>query len=395
VRIGIDATCWSNQRGYGRYARGLLNALLSDSSDHNQYLFFVDDQTQSNWTFPVRAEVVTVVTSEAPTIAAASDSRRSMKDLWAMTSAVSGQDLDAFFFPSVYTYFPIIGQANIILGIHDVIPELFPRLVFPKRKQRTLWQSKGWLARRQADYILTVSEYAKAGIVRQFNWDPGRVWVVGEAPDPVFQPISDVKLIKKSLEQHDLKPDVRYVICLGGLNPHKNLGTLFEVLSKLRQEKEFNDLQLVLVGPAEDDNFTPGVSQARLSVDNFGIRDAVHFTGFIPDNDVVCMLNAAQALVMPSLEEGFGLGAVEAAACGTPVVATRNSPLPQILDGGGLFVDPKRPEELYDALVQILSDESRHEKMGKTALAKAQELSWDRSAEQFRELLANIDGTLE
>jgi len=395
VRVGIDATCWSNQRGYGRYARGLLNALLSDSSDPHQYIFFVDDQTQSKWTLPERAEVVTVMTSEAPTKAATSESRRSMRDLWAMTSAVSGKDLDAFFFPSVYTYFPIIGQANVILGIHDVIPELFPKLVFPERKQRTLWQSKGWLARRQANYILTVSEYAKASIIRQFNWDPDRVWVVGEAPDPVFQPISDENLLKQTLERHGLKQDSRYIICLGGLNPHKNLGTLFEILSKLHQEPEYRDVQLVLVGPAEDDSFTPGVTQARQAVDTLGIRDIVHFTGFIPDNDVVCLLNAAQALVMPSLEEGFGLGAVEAAACGTPVVATRNSPLPQILDGGGLFIDPEKPEELLNALVEILCDKSRGKQMGINALAKARELSWDRSAGQFRELLANIEGTHE
>lgn len=80
-----------------------------------------------------------------------------------MTKSVAGQSLDAFFFPSVYTYFPAITTGKIILGVHDVIAEDYPDLVFPDKKHRRLWALKGWLAHKQTNYIMTVSEHAKKG----------------------------------------------------------------------------------------------------------------------------------------------------------------------------------------------------------------------------------------
>jgi glycosyltransferase involved in cell wall biosynthesis len=166
---------------------------------------------------------------------------------------------------------------------------------------------------------------------------------------------------------------------------------LFEAMTKLRRQPQFADLQLVLVGPAESDSFTPGAATARQIVAQSGLSEAVHFTGYLPDTEVACLLNAAQLLAMPSLEEGYGLGAVEAAACGTPVVATKHSPLPQLLAGGGLFVDPRRPQEVTAALAEILGDKSKRQEMGRVALSRAQELTWQRAAGQFLELLAAIE----
>ena len=377
-------------RGYGRYARGLLTALLAEPSPH-EFVFFVDVHTETAWSFPEGAQVVVVSTKEAPTEAATADGRRSILDLWAMTSALARMPLDVLFYPSVYTYFPAITRARIVLGVHDIIPELYPKLVFPSRHQRFLWQAKGWLAHRQADYILTVSDHAKDGIVHYFGWDTDFVWVVGEAPDPVFRPNTDQFAISQALTRQGLDPDSRFIVCLGGLNPHKNMEVLFEAMTKLRRQPQFADLQLVLVGPAESDSFTPGAATARQIVAQSGLSEAVHFTGYLPDTEVACLLNAAQLLAMPSLEEGYGLGAVEAAACGTPVVATKHSPLPQLLAGGGLFVDPRRPQEVTAALAEILGDKSKRQEMGRVALSRAQELTWQRAAGQFLELLAAIE----
>src|SRR5260221_4358462 len=107
MRIGVDATCWSNARGYGRFARGLLSALLAAPSEH-RYVFFVDKHTRQHCDMPPEAEYVVVPTSEAPTQAATSDGNRSIRDLWKMTNAVRQMTLDVMFFPSVYTYFPVI-----------------------------------------------------------------------------------------------------------------------------------------------------------------------------------------------------------------------------------------------------------------------------------------------
>lgn len=390
MRIGIDATCWSNPRGYGRYARGLITALL-DKPESHEFILFVDNYTHANWSLPDCANRIVVETKDPPSLAATASSRRSVNDLIAMGSAVSSTPLDVFFYPSVYTYFPIKTRAKIALGIHDVIVEEYPKLIFPDSRQRLLWFLKSWVARWQADYIVTVSYHAKDGIMHRFDWPPELVWVVGEAPDPIFRPIEDRDQINYALDKIKLDPGTRFVICLGGLNPHKNLSMLFEVFAELRSAPKFSDLHLVMVGPAETDVFTPGVMEARRTVSQLSLDDAVRFTGFLPDNEVACILNAAQVLVLPSFNEGFGLGAVEAAACGTPVIATKNSPLPRLLNGGGIFIDPHKPGRLKGALVEVLSDEPKRNRLGSTALICSKSLTWERAADEFQELLTEIE----
>jgi glycosyltransferase involved in cell wall biosynthesis len=390
MRVGIDATNWSNPRGYGRYARGLLRALLAEPRKHN-YILFVDVQTQTRETMPEDVRYVVVPTTLAPTQAASANGRRSVRDMWAMSTAVSRTPLDVLFYPSVYTYFPVLSRAKILVGIHDVIAESYPELVFPHRHSYWLWSGKSWAARRQADYIVTVSDHAKKGIARQFKWPSDKIWIVGEAPDPVFRPIVEREAAEHILAQQGLDTTTRYIMCLGGLNPHKNLQMLLEVLADIRHDSQYADVHLVLVGPTEEDTFTPGAASARELVAQLGLTGAVHFTGFLPDEHVVHLLNRSVALVMPSLDEGYGLGAVEAAACGRPVIATCNSPLPHLLEGGGLFIDPRRADDLRAALVMMLTDEPGRETMARTALARARALTWQRAAQQFLELLDVIE----
>lgn len=392
MRVGVDATCWSNPRGYGRYTRGLLNALLDRSAPHD-YVLFVDAYTWQNtrWPIPETARCVVVQTSQAQGLAASANGRRPWADVWAMTRAVTREVLDVLFYPSVYSYFPALTGARVILGVHDVIPEDFPKIIFPDPFRRRLWRTKAWLAHRRADYIVTVSEHARAGIMRHFGHAPERVWVVGEAPDPVFRPIADREAVEQTLARHGLDPAARFVIHVGGLNPHKNLTVLLETLAHLREQPGFSDLRLVLVGPLEEDVFTPGARQIRQVVTRLKLDRVVHFTGYLPDEEVARLLNAAQALVMPSLEEGFGLPAVEAAACGTPVIATANSPLPQLLKGGGVFINPSQPGALQAALTQLLADDDYRQRLGSAALQSAQSLSWPRAAGEFQRLLTAVE----
>jgi glycosyltransferase involved in cell wall biosynthesis len=256
-----------------------------------------------------------------------------------------------------------------------------------------LRQIKSWLAHRQAHYIVTVSDHAKAGILRHFHHPPERVWVVGEAPASVFQPRVIELRSPSVLSRIGLDRSNRFIICLGGLNPHKNLDIVVTALAELRQDEQFADLQLVLVGPAEDDLFTPGAADLRRQVTEMNLESVIHFTGYLPDEDVVDLLNTATVFAMPSLDEGFGLGAVEAAACGLPVIATRNSPLPRLLEGGGLFVDPTKPHEILEALRDLLINEAHRQKMGQVALTKARSLTWQRAAQQFNDLLTTIEST--
>ena len=394
MRIGIDATCWSNARGYGRYARSLLTALLAEPTQH-EYIFFIDRQTQHDprWPLPSGIRYVVAETQQSPTEAASANGQRSLRDLWAMTTVVAREPLDVFFYPSLYTYFPIITRASVLLGVHDVIVDEYPRLIFPDPLRLRLWQIKSWLAHQQAHYIVTVSDHARAGILRHFHHPANRVWIVGEAPAVIFQPMTDENALLVVLNRFDLTRSTRFVICLGGLNPHKNLGILISAIAELRKEPQFADLQLVLVGPAENDLFTPGTADLRRLVADLNLESVIRFTGYLPDEDVACLLNAATVFAMPSFDEGFGLGAVEAAACGLPVVATCNSPLPRLLEGAGIFIDPQQPHQLLSAVRNILSDETGRKLMGQIALTRARALTWQKAAQQFNALLTEVEFT--
>lgn len=389
MKVGIDATSWSNRRGYGRFTRGLVGSLLETPAGHD-FRLFVDAQCDPE-ELPEGAERVVMQTLRAPSEAASAGGNRSLRDLWTMRQAVGRHQLDVFFFPTVYTWFPLRKQdMRVIVGIHDVIAEDYPSLVFPLRHRRSLWRVKSWLARRQADHLMTVSEYSRHGLVERFRWPADRISVVGEAPDPVFRRLGERELDREVLGRYGLAPERPFLIYLGGVNPHKNLPSLLRVLARLGERSELLDLLLVIVGALHSDGFTPGVDALQRTVEQLGLEGRVVSTGFLPDEEVVHLLNAARVLVLPSAAEGFGLPAVEAAACGTPVVATRNSPLPRILEGAGLFVDPLDETALQVALESVLLDPDLWQRLSDRALSSAQALSWQSSVGQFLAMLERV-----
>jgi len=310
-----------------------------------------------------------------------------------MSRALSSAHAEMVFFPSVYTWTPVFSREKVLLGVHDVIAEDYPDLVFPDKKSRFLWRLKSALAQAQADAFLTVSRYAREGIVRQFGHPIHRIHVVEEAPDPVFRPLAKDQVDSNLLRRMGIGAETRFFVYLGGINPHKNLGALVECMMELRAMPAFADVQLVIVGELEREIFTPGVAMLREKIKKLAADDAVILAGYLSDEEVCQIINLSMALVLPSFSEGFGLPAVEAAACGRPVIATRNSPLPDLLEGGGIFIDPTDPGNLLAALLRIASDEERREEMGKMNLKLAKGLTWRRSAAQFLEILETIEST--
>ena len=189
MRIGIDACCWSNKRGFGRFTRELLNALIA-IEDGNDYFFFLDKDTASSNVFSERVHLVSAPTRVSPTEAASANGRRSLKDLWVMSREAWKHDLDLFFFPAVYSYYPILNRTKIVVTIHDMIPKLHPQKVFPNKKLRIFWTLKEYFAVRQADLILTVSENSKQEITKFYNFPASRICTISEGPKTVFQNFS-------------------------------------------------------------------------------------------------------------------------------------------------------------------------------------------------------------
>ena len=185
MRIGIDATCWQNTRGYGRHARALLSAMVRLDTA-NRYIFFLDSRTGTE-TLPPGAQIRLVRASAPTAVAAAASGHRSVRDMWRMSHAMAAAACDVLLFPTVYSYVPVCSKAKKVVMIHDIIAEQYPRLTLPSHTARLFWKVKVALGRWQADAIVTVSDYARQGILAHFKIAPERVFVVGEASDPIFR----------------------------------------------------------------------------------------------------------------------------------------------------------------------------------------------------------------
>ena len=155
MRIGIDATCWWNRRGFGRFTRGLLPAMFAASRGH-QYCLFVDQPPDPEMAHK-DVRVVEVATSRPVTKSAVADDRRSLRDIRAFGRAVAAEPLDLMFFPAVYSWFPVGRRIPTVLTLHDAIAEHFPELIFANRVGRLFWSLKMRFACRRASRIITVS----------------------------------------------------------------------------------------------------------------------------------------------------------------------------------------------------------------------------------------------
>jgi glycosyltransferase involved in cell wall biosynthesis len=390
MRIAVDATCWHNRRGFGRHARALLRALVRLDSA-NRYVLFLDSKEAAEPT-PGECEV-RVVESAVPTVRAASaDGHRSLKNMWRVSRALSSPEFDALIFPTIYSYVPAFGRSRKLVMMHDVIAETYPQLTVPRPSARLLWNIKSALARMQSDALITVSEYSRAAILKRFGLRPDQVYVVGEAADPVFRklqaPTPGPKLRSAGVTV-ELAGSRRMAVYLGGFSPHKNLEALVAAYARLAARPEFADVMLVMVGATSGDAFHSYYGTIAAQVDALGLRGRVLFTGYLEDEDLVVLLNLASVLVLPSLMEGFGLPAVEAAACGCPVIATKASPLPELLGAAGIFIDPDEAGILR-ALDEVLSHEDLRRRMGQCGQAAAQRLTWEEAARQMMNVIRKV-----
>ncbi|HEV8131226.1 MAG TPA: glycosyltransferase family 1 protein [Acidobacteriota bacterium] len=379
MRIGVDACCWSNQRGFGRFTRELLRNLPTVDQG-NDYSFFVDAHTAAMHEFPDGAKKVVVATSIAPAKAASASGHRSVKDLWALSRKVSQYDLDLFFFPAVYSYFPILNPAKIVVTIHDVIPDHFPDLVFPDQRARLFWRLKQKIAVAQADAILTVSQYSRQQIIKCLNLPESRVLAISEAPSAIFRSLSGAVDKDRILFRWQLKPEHRLILYVGGFSPHKNIKALLEAFHCLTSTSDFGDLKLVLVGDCENEVFYSEYSALEAYIRQLRLEGRTVFTGFLKDEELALLYNAASLVVLPSLEEGFGLPAVEAMACGAPVVCSNRGALPEIVNGAGILFDPLRLETIVNTLRAVLASGGLREEMRRRGLRRSADFRWEAAA---------------
>jgi glycosyltransferase involved in cell wall biosynthesis len=267
--------------------------------------------------------------------------------------------------------------------LHDVIADHHPELIFPNSKLKFFWKFKQNMAIRQAALILTVSEYSKREIIEYFNLPEAKVRAISEAARSVFDVIPPNDASRKTLLRYRIEPDEKFLLYVGGISPHKNLQTLVEAFYKIVSASDSAKIKLILVGDYQDDPFFSAYPSLKKQIDELDLSDKVIFTGFIEDLELAHLYNAATLVVLPSLEEGFGLPAVEAMACGTPVAASNRGSLPEVLGAAGQFFDPLNNDSIAQVIKEIIGNEALKNEMSRTGLIRAKEFRWKKAAEDM------------
>lgn len=255
--------------------------------------------------------------------------------------------------------------------VHDLSFLRYPQAFKPLKRLYLRFMTRRSV--QQAGLVITVSESTRQDVIRLLGIAPAKVRVVLNGVEASYRPLDAMSLEDFRRRVGLAEPFILYV---GTLEPRKNIPCLLQAFHQLKQRADVPH-KLVLIG-AKGWLYQP----IFVTLEALGLQDQVLFPGFVSPADLVSWYNAAEIFVYPSLYEGFGLPVLEAMACGTPVVCSDRSSLPEVAGDAALQVDPTRPDALAEALWSLIQDPSLRHHMAGKGIARAQYLTWDRSARE-------------
>jgi len=225
---------------------------------------------------------------------------------------------------------------------------------------------------QKAAYVLTVSEFSRNRIIDWAGVDPAKVVNVSEGVDPAYDP----SVIPYS-------PGYPYFLIVSNRKRHKNEDGIVAAFAKANLPSE---LRMVFTGRA-----TPALTDM---LNRYGLAARCVFMGSVPDSEMASLYRGATALVFPSFYEGFGLPVLEAMACGTPVITSNRTSLPEIAGDAALLVEPDSVDEIADAMSRITQDEALRYELSRRGLARARDFSWDKTAARVEAILQSVEATV-
>ena len=264
---------------------------------------------------------------------------------------------------------PLFGIRT-VTTLHDIMPVLFPQWGGNLADWR---HARRWLLR--ADRLICVSRHTLKDAVRVFGIPEEKALVIPQGVDTdIFRPRGPAVDPQALRRRYQLPP--RFIFSMGPYDQRRNLGMLVRVLAELVATPEGKDLSLVISG-VRSGTYEQVLQLARSA----GLKDRVCCTGYVPIEDLVRLYHEAEVFVYPSLYEGFGHPPLEALACGTPVVSSNSSALPEILKGCASLVDPQDVPGFAKAVLELLRNPGLRQARREAGLARAASLTWRRTAD--------------
>jgi glycosyltransferase involved in cell wall biosynthesis len=292
---------------------------------------------------------------------------------------------------------PLLMPKPYLVTIHDMSTLLFASQSGYRNRLRHFYLRRGLL---RADRVMTVSMATCRDVEALLGIPASRIRVIYNAPDPVFQAPSAPPLAAVEGEEFGYPPEIQrvldryrihypFLLYVGRTNPQKNIPRLVEAFAVLRGEIQdhpvYRDLRLLIIG--DEISRYPAL---RHAVIQSRVEETVRFLGFVPIETLRSFYQAASAFVFPSLYEGFGLPPLEAMACGTPVVCSSVSSLPEVVGEAAEIVNPENVFDIARGMREVLLNADRRGTMVKLGFEQARRFSWERTAQLVLEAYEEI-----
>lgn len=363
MKIGIDgrAAKWYRGTGIGTYTYQLINC-LNRIDNINNYLLFAPENSEYNIYLKKNFTINNI-------------SKGNKDNFWDevnIPNILKDKDISLYHVPQNGVGLPLEKKCSFIITLHDVIPYKMPETVSDRYLK--IFSEQIPLIVSKCDGIITVSNNSKKDIIKAFNFPKDKIYVTPLAAEDIYKPLN--KTLSKNIIKKIYSIEEDFILYVGGFSPRKNILGLIESFSKLLYYHKKN-IKLVIAGKKGK-----SYDLYKKRVEELNICDSVIFPGFISLEYLPYLYNAAKLFVYPSFYEGFGLPPIEAMSCGTPVIGSNLTSIPEVLGDSALLINPSNIDDLLDSMLKLLNDKELRERLIISGLIRTSELTWEKTAKK-------------